>query len=49
MQDSNKITLLGIIMVSFKTNPPIDEPTKTPVHPEAPVSKKNLLHSLHSL
>ena len=28
MQDSNRITLLGIIMVNFKPNSPIVEPIK---------------------
>ena len=39
MQDSYWIALLGIIMVSLKTNSPNAEPIKTP-DPGVPVSKK---------
>ena len=42
MQDSDRITLFGVIMVNFKTNSPIAEPMKTTPHPEVRVSKKNL-------
>ena len=41
MQDSYWIALLGIIMVSLKTNSPNAEPIKTS-DPEVPVSKKKL-------
>ena len=42
MHDSNRITLLGVNMVNFKTNSPIAEPVKLPPHPEVTVSQKNL-------
>ena len=42
MQDFNKITLFGVIMVNFKTNSLIAKPIKLPAHPEVTVSKKNL-------
>ena len=41
MQDSYRLALLGIIMVSLKTNSPNAEPIKTS-DPAVPVSKEKL-------
>ena len=51
MQDSNRITLLGVIKFNFKTNSPIAEQITLPPHPEVTVSKKNLylLQILHCI
>ena len=48
MQDSYWIALLGIIMVSLKTNSPNAEPIKTP-DPGVPVSKKKLSFFQYSI
>ena len=51
MQDSNRITLLGVIKFNFKTNSLIAEEIKLPPHPEVTVIKKNLylLQVLHCI
>ena len=48
MQDSYWITVLGIMMVSLKTNSPNAEPKKTP-DSGVPVTKKKLSLSQYSI
>ena len=40
MQDSNKVTLLSVIMVNFETNSAIAEPIELPPHPKVTDCKK---------
>ena len=44
MQDSNRITPLGVMKVNFKTNSPIAEQIKLPPHSEVTVSKKDFIY-----
>ena len=49
MQDSNRITLLCVIMVNFKADSSIAEPMKLPTHPEVPLVSKIYIYSKYSV